>query len=160
LPGVPESLRGRYVAHVRIAYTGDTESGEQLVALLRAVGPRLIDTLKEVPYTAAGSIYNDPTEPHAYSADNAMLGELDAAAVRTVLEMAGPDAPVLCIVQLRHLGGTFAHPPAAPSAVGHRDARYLLVVLSPLNRFDLTTVRTVHQRLTRALEPWTIGGGA
>jgi hypothetical protein len=68
IPMVPESIRGRYVAHVRIAYTGDAEAGEHLVAPLRTVGPRLIDTLAEVPCTASGSIYNDPTEPQAYSA--------------------------------------------------------------------------------------------
>ncbi len=157
IPAIPESMRGRYGAHVRIAYTGDAEAGERLVAPLRAVGPRLIDTLDEMPYTAASSIYNDPTEPHAYSADNAMLGELDTTAVRTVLDLAGPDAPVPCIVQLRHLGGAVARPPAVENAVGHRDAQYLLVVLSPLGTFDVGTVRSVHRHLIEALAPWTIG---
>lgn len=157
LQGVPEPLRGQYVAHVRVAYTGDAEDGERLVAPLREIGPRLIDTLEEMPYTAAGSIYNDPTVPHAYSADNAMLHGLDASAVRTVLEVAGPDAPVPCIVQLRHLGGALSRPPSTPNAVGHRDAEYLLVVISPLEGFDLGAVRPVHQRLIEALAPATIG---
>ncbi len=157
IPQVPEPLRGRFVAHVRIAYAGDAEAAKRLVAPLRAVGSRLMDTLEEMPYTAAGSIYNDPTNPHAYSADNAMLRELDASALRAVLELAGPDAPVPCIVQLRHLGGALARPPAIANSVGHRDAQYLLIVLSPLDGFDISTVRLVHQGLIEALAPWTTG---
>jgi FAD/FMN-containing dehydrogenase len=154
---VPEPLRGRYVAHVRIAYTGDAEEGERLVAPLRALGPRLMDTLADMPYTRSGSIHNEPAEPHAYSADNAMLRDLDASAARTILHLAGADARVPCIVQLRHLGGALARPPAAPNAVGHRDAKYLLGVLSPLDGLDIGDVRSVHRRLFEALASQTMG---
>jgi hypothetical protein len=110
-----------------------------------------------MPFAESGSIYNEPTEPHSYSADNAMLHDLDDSAVRTVLDLAGPSAPVPCIVQLRHLGGALARPPATPNAVGHRDARYMLNVLSPLDGFDIGAVRAVHRRHFEALAPWTIG---
>jgi Berberine and berberine like len=86
-----------------------------------------------------------------------MLRDLETTAARTVLDLAGPEAPVPCIVQLRHLGGALARQPAVESAVGHRDARYMLSVLSPLVRFDIGAVRPVHQRLIDALAPWTIG---
>lgn len=112
IPAIPEPSRGRYVAHIRIAFTGDAAAGEQLIAPLRAIGPRLIDNLGDMPYTASGFIYNEPTEPHAFAADNAMLVEFDASAVQTLLDLAGPDAPVPCIVQLRHLGGALARPPS------------------------------------------------
>jgi len=82
---------------------------------------------------------------------------LDDAAVQTVLDLAGPDAPVPCIVQLRHLGGALARPPAVPNAVGRRDARYLLSILSPLDGVDAGAVRLVHARLREALAPWTVG---
>src|SRR4051812_23978995 len=94
LPMIPAPLRGRHVTHVRVAHLGDTASGERLVAPLRAVGPRLLDTLAEMPYAESGSIYNDPAQPHAYSGTNLMLSGLDAAATRTVFDLAGPDAPV------------------------------------------------------------------
>jgi hypothetical protein len=157
LPAVPAPLRGRYVAHVRIAYSGEPAAGEQLVVPLRAVGPRLIDALEEMPYAESGSIYNEPTAPEAYYGDNAMLRAFDASAVQAVLALAGPDAPVPCIVQLRHLGGALARPPVVANAVGHRDARYLLHILSPLGESDSSAARPVHQRLFAALAPWTIG---
>src|SRR5207253_4867278 len=80
LPMLPEPIRGRYIAHVRIAYAGAATDGEQLAAPMRAVGPRLLDTLKDMPYTDSGSIYNDPTQPIAYSGTNAQLRELDESA--------------------------------------------------------------------------------
>ncbi len=157
VPELPEPLRGRHVVHIRIAYTGDAEAGEKLVAPLREVGPRLIDKLEEMPYAESGSIYNEPAEPHSYSSDNAMLREFDASSARAILDLSGPDAPVMCIVQLRHLGGALSRPPAVPNAVGHRDARYLLGILSPLDGFDIGDVRHVHRRLIEALAPSTAG---
>jgi FAD/FMN-containing dehydrogenase len=157
VPQVPEAFRGRHVAHVRIAYTGDAEAGEKLVAPLRTVGPCLAQTLGEMPYAAAGSIHNEPDRPHAYTADNAMLGDLDAPAMRAILKLTGPDAPVPCVVQLRHLGGALSRPPEVPNAVGHRDAGYLISVLSPLDGLDPGDVRSVHGRVFEALAPRTVG---
>jgi FAD/FMN-containing dehydrogenase len=154
---VPEPIRGRHVAHVRIAYAGDAAAGERLLEPLRAVGPRLIDAVEDMPYAASGSIHNDPARPMAWSATNAMLRGLDASAARSVLELAGPGAPVPCIVEIRHLGGALSRPPAAPNAVGHRDARYMLGVLSRLEHSDVDAVRPAHQRLLDAFAPWSIG---
>ncbi|WP_317891379.1 FAD-binding oxidoreductase [Saccharopolyspora pogona] len=61
IPALPEPLRGRHVVHVRIAYAGDPAAGEELVEPLRAVGPRLIDSVREMPYREVGSICNDPS---------------------------------------------------------------------------------------------------
>jgi hypothetical protein len=58
---------------------------------------------------------------------------------------------------LRHLGGALARPSAVQGEVGHRDAQYLLIVLSPLDGFDIGAVRPVHQCLIEALAPWTTG---
>ncbi|MFJ7997213.1 FAD-binding oxidoreductase [Streptomyces sp. NPDC096310] len=158
LPMIPAPLRGRYVAHVRIAYTGDADSGERLVAPLRAIGPRLIDSVQEMPYTACGTIYNDPAFPHAYYGNNVLLGEVDSSVlVKTVLDVAGPEAPALCVIDLRHLGGALSRPPAVPSAVGNRDAQFILRVLTPLAASDLDVAKPVHQRLFDALRPWTTG---
>lgn len=155
--GVPAPLRGRYVAHVRIAYAGAAAGGERLVAPLRAIGPRLVDSLGELPFTAAGAIYNDPTFPHAYYGNNVLLSELDCSVPGAVLDRVGPDAPIPCVVELRHLGGALADEPAVPNAVGHRDAAYLLRVISMLGPADADTAHAVHQRLYDDVNRWTVG---
>src|SRR5918997_1845366 len=70
-PGLPEPLRGLGAVHVRLAYSGLGEphgaasdgEGERLVSPLRDVGPRLMDTVRHMPYVEVPSIYDDPTDP-------------------------------------------------------------------------------------------------
>ncbi len=99
-------------------------------APLRAVGPALRDELREMSYAESDTIHRDPADPHAYDGDNALLDGLDAAALRRVAALTGPAAPVMVVTQLNHLGGALASGPAG--AVGHREARFALRVLSPL----------------------------
>ncbi|HET6860951.1 MAG TPA: FAD-binding oxidoreductase [Streptomyces sp.] len=158
LPQAPEPLRGRYVAHVRIAFNGTRGEGERLVAPLRAVGPRLIDDLRELPYSEGASIYRDPPFPHAYSGTNTMVRELDPAALRTVLELTGPGAPLMHVVDLRQLGGALSREPAGASAVGNREARYILRIVSmPAGPDAVAQAREVHDRVTEALAPTAVG---
>ncbi|MCG5218701.1 FAD-binding oxidoreductase [Streptosporangium sp. KLBMP 9127] len=159
LPAFPEPFRGRRVAGVQIAFTGDAAAGERLVAPLRAAGPYLLDTLRDLPYTESGSIHDEPHTPHAYHGDNAMLSDLDAETLATVARLTGPDAPVMCIVGVRHLGGALARPPVPGNAVAHRDARYLLQILSPLDApgGGLDAVLPVHRRVLDVVTPWTLG---
>ncbi|WP_328928591.1 FAD-dependent oxidoreductase [Streptomyces sp. NBC_00190] len=157
LPFMPEPLRGRYVAHVRIASTGGAIAGRRAVAPLRAVAPRLMDTLRDMPYTASGSIFDDPVHPHGYTGDNALLGSLGTPALDAVRDLAGPAAPVMCVVDLRHLGGALARPPAVPNAVGHREAAYILRVLSPVGPWSAADIAPVHEELLAAVRPWTVG---
>lgn len=159
VPVIPAPMRGRHTVHVRIAYTSDDLAvGEDLVAPLRAIGP-MIDTLGKPAFADSGAIYNDPVAPTAATGDTVMLGELTADVIRAVLANAGPHTPVPHIVDLRHLGGRLAHPPAVPNAVGNRDASFLLNVVSGLGRADTTAdIYAAHARLFAAVEPWSTGG--
>jgi len=160
VPALPPPLRGRYIVHVRIAYAADAlGAGESLVAPLRALGP-FIDTVGEMPYTEAKSIHNDPIAPGTFESGTVMLGALDSAAVRAILDLAGPHAPVPHVVELRHLGGRLAHPSAVGNAVGNRDARYVINVVSRLERADITEIRPAHERIFEAIAPWSTGGRA
>lgn len=48
------------------------------------------------------------------------------------------------VAGLRHLGGALARPPRAANAVGHRDARYLVSILSPVSEGEQELVRELH----------------
>ena len=150
-PQVPEAFRGRRVAHVRIAYTGGPEAGERLLEPLRAIGPRLVDSVKELPYTESGSIHNDPAEPMAYYATHSLLRELPARAVDAL------PAAERAILEIRHLGGALAKPGLGP--VVNRDAHYQVGVLSRLAPGgDPGEVRPLHRQVREALSPWATGG--
>ncbi|MFI5569145.1 bagremycin/ferroverdin biosynthesis FAD-dependent oxygenase BagG/FevA2 [Streptomyces sp. NPDC051740] len=128
---IPPFLRGRLTVHVRIAYLGSAEDGDELVEPLRASGPLVVDTLADMPYTRSGEIHNDPAEPIPYNERSMMLRELDGAATDALLALAGPGADCIdLVVELRQLGGAVGRPPEVPNAVDHRDAAFALSTLS------------------------------
>ncbi|WP_327323623.1 hypothetical protein OG735_14725 [Streptomyces sp. NBC_01210] len=86
-----------------------------------------------------------------------MLRDLDAVSAREVPALTGPDAPVMSMVQINHLGGALEREPKTPNAVPFRDARYLVRVLNPLDGPDLDAVRALHGRAFGVLEPLTVG---
>ncbi|MEU6061835.1 FAD-dependent oxidoreductase [Streptomyces sp. NPDC047097] len=161
LPFVPEHLRGRYTASVRIAYTGTAAEGERLVAPLRAAAGRpLADTLREMPYRESHTIHSDPETPHAYYGEGRLLGSLDPAGIGALLKRTGPHSPLWTVVQLNHLGGALARP--AANGVPHREAGYLVRLLSvlgdaPGNGTSPDQVRARYAEVFQALGPAVLG---
>ncbi|MEO3750546.1 FAD-binding oxidoreductase [Streptomyces sp. B6B3] len=153
-PSAPEPLRGAFVTHVRIAYSGPVERGAQLVEPLRAVGPRLLDTVTGLPYERVGSIHHEPVdEPYAAFDAGVTLDRMDQAGVDTLLALAGPEADAPFLVELRHHGGAYAVPPAVPNAVGARDAAFTLFCATGPDESD----RRAQRKLVDAMLPWGAG---
>ena len=158
IEAVPEPLRGRHVLHVRLASTEPLDPA--LLAPLRAIGP-LTERVGEVPAAEVGSIYGDPDFPHAYVGDNVLLAELPPELLEAVRAIAGPAAPVPCVVDIRHLGGAMARAPEVANAVPFREATHILRVLSPLGESgDVDAVRTVHHEVFAAAAPFAVGRAA
>jgi FAD/FMN-containing dehydrogenase len=149
---VPEPLRGKHVLHVRLASTVPLDAAP--LAPLRAIGP-LVDRVGEVPAAEVGSIYGDPDFPHAYVGDNVLLSELPPALLDSVRTLAGPSAPVPCVVDIRQLGGAMARAPEVPNAVPYREAAYILRVLSPAG--DVDAARAVHHAVFAAASSVAVG---
>jgi len=157
IDAVPEPLRGRHVLHVRLASTEPLDPS--LLAPLRAIGP-LVDRVGEVSAAEVGSIYGDPDFPHAYVGDNVLLGELPAELLDAVRTLAGPAAPVSCVVDIRHLGGAMARAPEVANAVPYREATHILRVLSPVGADDVDAARAVHHEVFKAAAPFAVGRAA
>jgi FAD/FMN-containing dehydrogenase len=157
LPQLPEPLRGRYVISVRVAYTGSAAEGERLVAPLRAIGPAAADSLREMTYADSHTIHSDPPFPHAYYGDSVVLDDLDGDLAARVLELTGPKAPMMTVVQLNHLGGALAARPAVDNAVPYREAGFLLRLLSPLDGTDVASVRALYAEVAGLLAPLALG---
>ncbi|WP_036495127.1 FAD-binding oxidoreductase [Nocardia sp. BMG111209] len=125
LPMIPEPLRGKYIATITVAWTGSGADGEALVAPLRAVGPRLADTLRTMPYAETHTIHGDPNFPHAYAATNALVSDLTATATDALLDAVGADSEIPTVLGFRRLGGALSRPGPAGIAIDHREAAYL-----------------------------------
>jgi FAD/FMN-containing dehydrogenase len=157
-PEIPDLFRGRYIINLRLAYTGTAQEGERLVQPLRDIGSQILDTLDELPYTEVGTIYNDPVDPVAAEESNILLHTLDAGAVDTILSLAGPEAGSPLIIEIRQLGGAYARPPAIPSAVGGRDAAYVIFATCRIEPGQEDAARRAHERLRDRTRPWATGG--
>lgn len=159
LPFVPEPLRDRLVVHVRIAHLGSSGEGERLIAPLRALGPRIIDTVDEMPYTAIASVHADPVDPLPLYESGTLLRELAPETIDTILAFAGPEAASpLVLAEIRHLGGALGRPPVQPNAVGNRDAGYSFFAVAAGGPPQAQALVDYQRDFVDHLAPWTTGG--
>jgi len=155
LPMVPEPVRGRHVAQVRIAYLG--EDGDDLVAPLRAAAPTLTDTLRPMPFTESGSIAAEPRQPHGYHGTNATVSQLNDAMLEAIVEHAGPGATAPPVLIIDRLGGALARTPETPGVGWDRSAEFVVRALSVVGDDGVPAARRTHAKLFDALAPWTTG---
>jgi len=156
VPMVPEPLRGHTVLSVRFSFPGDTATGEQLAAPLRASAPVYVDLLGEIPASAIGTIHNDPPGPSPSWTRGRLLGELDQDFVTALLGHVGfgVDTPLLG-VELRLLGGQAAIDVEGGSAVGGRASRFTFNLIGPPDPslFD-SVLPAVSDALLTTIAPW------
>ncbi|GII93985.1 FAD-binding oxidoreductase [Sinosporangium siamense] len=145
LPVLPAPLRGRHVAQIHVCYAGPAEEGRDLVEPLRSLGPVLLDTLRDLPYAESGKVFDEPDRPHAYRSRNLLVSDLRPQALADLTKAAGPSAPVMTVVGLRHLGGALAREPHVANAVGHRGAAYAVTTLSPVESGEEEKVGETHR---------------
>lgn len=157
LPVLPDVLRGRYVVHVRFAFTGPAADGQRLVRPFRGLGP-VTDTVAEMPYAAVGTIHAEPTTPVPFHARNLVLRSLDAGAVTELMRHAGPAADAPYLVELRHTGGALARPGAVPSALARRDGEFVLYAGGVAEGERVPRLQSALERLVTTMEPWGTGG--
>lgn len=91
---------------------------KSLIEPLRRLGP-VNNSVGVMPFADYPSIFREPTQPHGYQGDAIAAVDIDPTA--TV------DGPTFVLVH--HLGGAASHP--ADNAVGHRDARFVVRVVTP-----------------------------
>lgn len=157
LPIIPEPIRGRHVAQLQISYVGPAEQGRQLVDPVRALGPVLQDTLRALPYSESGAVFDEPDQPSGYRGTSLLLDDLDPQELTTLVEQVGPSAPNCCVVGLRHLGGALSRPPRTPNAIGHRDAAYSLGILSLTEPGNENRAHLPQQELLASFSPHVLG---
>lgn len=159
--GAAGDLRGRFVAHVRIAFHGSAADGERIITPLREAARTVRDTVAERPYSDAGGIHADPEQPFAYYERTGCLAGFDEDAADMLCDLVGPDASCpLELAELRHLGGALARPATVPNAAGNREAAFLLYVVGtadPASRDQVSAVTDYADMVLQRMAPWSTG---
>ena len=156
LPVLPPPLRDRFCCHVRVAYYGEGQQGERLIAPIRDAAPVLLDGLGDMPFTDIGTIHNDPTTPLPVESRSLVLRSVDAGTLSTVVRHAGPATGFL--IELRHLGGALSRQPEIPNSVGHRSGAFSVFTTAYQSPGGITALGLAQQRLIDDLRPWSNGG--
>jgi FAD/FMN-containing dehydrogenase len=152
--GLPAPLRDTHVTHLRVADSGSQSTANALIERLRRIGPRLIDTVRTMPYTEVGTIHHEPTDEPVVAYDrNVLLADFDHDAADVVARHAGPGAGASFLVELRAWGGALSRQPPTPNCVGGRTANWSLVAISD----DDSLTRQRRDELLAAMAPWSTG---
>ncbi|MBE2999622.1 FAD-binding oxidoreductase [Nocardiopsis sp. HNM0947] len=128
--GVPEAWRGRRILQISAAWCGPLDEGPAWIEPLRRIAPVLSDTFAVRPWTDAGAVFDEHTDPAAFDGRSVLVDTVPEGAAEALAGLTGPSAPCMSVVSVRHLGGALARPPRMPSAVGHRGASYAFTVLT------------------------------
>jgi hypothetical protein len=126
IPDVPDPFRGKSFTVIEAVYCGDAVDGQELVAPLREFGNVVMDTMAVQPPAGIADLHMDPAEPVPYSADSMLIGELQDAAIDSLLEAIGPGSgSQLLSVELRHCGGALSRAPQAAGALATLPGSFL-----------------------------------
>ena len=152
IPDLPEFLRGRKLVIVEAVYLGDEAEGAELLRPLRELGAE-IDTLATIPTAGLQMLHMDPPEPVPGASDYAMLDDLPAEALDTIIELGGPgsDSPLLSL-ELRQLGGAVARSSDDHGARGTLPGRYTMFGVGMASSPDAAAAVVAHAgRIAAAL---------
>jgi FAD/FMN-containing dehydrogenase len=155
---MPEHFRGQQFVVVEAAYLGDAEAGRELLRPLLELGPA-IDTFAVVPAEALRDLHQDPPQPVPAIGNGWLLGDLDAAAVSTAVEVAAMDgtSPLLSL-ELRQLGGALGTPSADAGVLSHIDAPFALFGVGvPMGPVTRGAIDERLDDLALALAAWSTG---
>jgi len=122
IEGVPPMLAGRTTLHVRFAWTGDPQVGEEMIRAVRAMAAPLVDTVGILPYPRIGEVHMDGEDAMPMHVENVLLDRVGAAGAELLLGLVGPGTPTTqTLVEIRRIGGAALR---GPSSFAHRDAEW------------------------------------
>jgi FAD binding domain len=129
IPEIPPYLRSRSFIAVRGAYSGERlDEGKELMRYwYEGFGEPDVDDMRVRPYAEMDAISMDPVDPVGAEVRVERLKHLSPEAISALVEVAGAGSgSPLIVLEIRHLGGALGREPAQPSAIGHRDSRFIM----------------------------------
>lgn len=160
-PFLPEDVHGNPVLAIYGVYTGDMDTGEQVLQPLRAYGPPMADIFQPMPYTAAQVMadFAFPAGFHNYWKSSILDGVSDEA-IDVILEFYAKRPSPQSAVVLEHNGdGAMNRVDASDTAFGHRDWSYNLLITAVWEDTARSDVSIAWAReFWEAMQPFTGGG--
>jgi hypothetical protein len=118
-----------------------------------------VDDMRVRPYAEMDAISMDPVDPVGAEVRVERLKDLSPEAISALVEVAGAGSgSPLIVLEIRHLGGALGREPAQPSAIGHRDSRFIMEAIGATPTPEVAElVRVHHARVAEAVRPFATG---
>ena len=158
LPDIPEFIRGRQIVVIDGAVLGTEDEANEILAPFRELAPE-IDTFATVTPAALIRLHMDPEPPMPGKGDGFLIDDLDADAVKAIVEIAGPgtESP-LVMVELRQLGGTLRERRPGAGALGALDGSFAFYSVGvPMGPGAAEAIESRIAAIKGALAPWSRG---
>ncbi len=159
-PFVPPEAQGQPICVFAAAHCGTVEDGRTALERLRAFGPPVLDTLRELSYVELQQSV-DPMIPSGRSAyvKSDFLGPLDDEALQILGRHHAEATSPHCQILLHQMGGAFAREPAGGTAFPNRDASWMVTIAAIWTDPSETAAPHVEwaRSLWRELRPWSTG---
>ena len=155
----PPELQGHRVAIVSVAWCGDLEEGERVLAPLRASCPPAVDLVGPMPYVALQTML-DQTAPHGWQFyDRAhYLPDVSDGLIDALLSgFETAPAPQAHIVT-GWMGGAVDRPAAGETAFGHRGARAFTWIIGCSGEEPIEPVAAWVREVWEETAPFATGG--
>jgi FAD/FMN-containing dehydrogenase len=127
MPFLPEEAVGSIVLMGMLAYTGDPESAERVLAPFRALATPMADFVAANPYT---TMYppDDPDYHPTAEARTMFIDHVDRETAELIVERLNSIQAPVRVAQLRVLGGAMSRVPSDATAYAHRSGRIMVNV--------------------------------
>ncbi|MFI5735055.1 FAD-binding oxidoreductase [Kribbella sp. NPDC051587] len=128
IDGVPEPLRGRALVGFGMAYLGEREEAEQLLAPLYAVAQPESGAYSELTTAQIASIAAEPDDPMPGMGRTHLLTGLTDLTIDSLLDEITCGYSPLQVVQIRHLGGALTKATTTDGPVGIIEEPYMVLL--------------------------------
>jgi FAD/FMN-containing dehydrogenase len=141
MPFLPADVHGKQIIMAMMAYSGDVESGQRIIAPFRALATPYVDMIRPMHYPEM--FPPDQEGYHPVAAGRTMfVDHIHRSEAEMILDRLQRSKASMAVTQLRVLGGAMARVPSDATAFAHRKSR-IMVNLAAL--YDKPEEKEIHE---------------
>jgi len=135
MPFLPTDVHGKPIIMAMMAYAGDIESGERVIAPFRALAAPYVDMIRPMHYPEM--FPPDQEGYHPVAAGRTMfVDHVHRPEAEMILDRLQRSSGSMAVTQLRVLGGAMARVPSNATAFAHRKSRIMVNLAALYERSD------------------------